>query len=48
MVKDEDVCLHCGLCAERCPTGAWDMQKYLLEMTMAGPGARAPYHRKAA
>ncbi len=29
MVKDEDVCLHCGLCAERCPTGAWDMQKYL-------------------
>ena len=27
MVKDEDVCLHCGLCAERCPTGAWDMQK---------------------
>ena len=30
MVKDEDVCLHCGLCAERCPTGAWDMQKFLL------------------
>jgi NADPH-dependent glutamate synthase beta subunit-like oxidoreductase len=28
MVKDEDVCLHCGLCAERCPTSAWDMQKY--------------------
>ncbi len=28
MAKDEDVCLHCGLCAERCPTGAWDMQKY--------------------
>lgn len=28
MVKDEDLCLHCGLCAERCPTGAWDMQKY--------------------
>lgn len=27
MVKDEDVCLHCGLCAERCPTNAWDMQK---------------------
>ena len=26
MVKDEDVCLHCGLCAERCPTAAWDMQ----------------------
>jgi formate dehydrogenase (NADP+) beta subunit len=28
MVKDEDVCLHCGLCAERCPTAAWDMQKF--------------------
>ena len=36
MVKDEDVCLHCGLCAERCPTGAWDMQKYLIDMTHAG------------
>jgi len=36
MVKDEDVCLHCGLCAERCPTGAWDMQKYLIDMTYAG------------
>jgi formate dehydrogenase beta subunit len=35
MVKDEDVCLHCGLCAERCPTGAWDMQKFLLEMAHA-------------
>ena len=31
MVKDEDICLHCGLCAERCPTGAWDMQTYLYE-----------------
>jgi len=31
MAKDEDVCLHCGLCAERCPTGAWDMQKFYLE-----------------
>ena len=40
MVKDEDVCLHCGLCAERCPTGAWDMQKFFLEMTHAGPGCR--------
>jgi formate dehydrogenase (NADP+) beta subunit len=47
MVKDEDVCLHCGLCAERCPTGAWDMQKFLLEMTNAGPGCRNP-QRKAA
>jgi formate dehydrogenase beta subunit len=35
MVKDEDVCLHCGLCAERCPTGAWDMQKSLIEMVHA-------------
>ena len=40
MVKDEDVCLHCGLCAERCPTGAWDMQKFLLEMAHAGPDSR--------
>jgi ferredoxin len=40
MVKDEDVCLHCGLCAERCPTGAWDMQKFLLNTTQAGPYAR--------
>jgi len=36
MVKDEDVCLHCGMCAERCPTGAWDMKKYLIDMTLAG------------
>jgi formate dehydrogenase (NADP+) beta subunit len=42
MVKDEDVCLHCGLCAERCPTGAWDMHKFLLEMTQAGRGCRSP------
>jgi NADPH-dependent glutamate synthase beta subunit-like oxidoreductase len=41
MVKDEDVCLHCGLCAERCPTGAWDMQKFLLDMTQAGPACRS-------
>jgi ferredoxin len=40
MVKDEDVCLHCGLCAERCPTGAWDMQKFLIDMTYAGAGCR--------
>ena len=38
MVKDEDVCLHCSLCAERCPTGAWDMQKSLLSMARAGQG----------
>jgi formate dehydrogenase beta subunit len=41
MVKDEDLCLHCGFCAERCPTGAWDMQKFSLEMTHAGPGCRS-------
>src|SRR3954471_18874668 len=41
MAKDEDVCLHCGLCAERCPTGAWDMQKFLFEMTQAGPACRS-------
>jgi formate dehydrogenase beta subunit len=41
MVKDEDVCLHCGLCAERCPTGAWDMRKFLLDMTQAGPACRS-------
>jgi len=35
MVKDEDVCIHCGLCAERCPTGAWDMQKSTLEIPYA-------------
>lgn len=40
MVKDEDVCLHCGLCAERCPTGAWDMQKFLFKSAMAGTGCR--------
>jgi NADPH-dependent glutamate synthase beta subunit-like oxidoreductase len=40
MVKDEDVCLHCGLCAERCPTGAWDMQKYLFSTTQAGAKSR--------
>jgi NADPH-dependent glutamate synthase beta subunit-like oxidoreductase len=38
MVKDEDLCVHCGLCAERCPTGAWDMQK--LELTI--PKAATP------
>jgi formate dehydrogenase (NADP+) beta subunit len=41
MAKDEDVCLHCGLCAERCPTGAWDMRKFLLNMTHAGPACRS-------
>ncbi|HUK08583.1 MAG TPA: FAD-dependent oxidoreductase [Stellaceae bacterium] len=41
MAKDEDMCLHCGLCAERCPTGAWDMRKFLLDMTQAGPACRS-------
>lgn len=40
MVKDEDVCLHCGLCAERCPTGAWDMAKFLLNTAKAGASCR--------
>jgi NADPH-dependent glutamate synthase beta subunit-like oxidoreductase len=42
MVKDEDVCLHCGLCAERCPTGAWDMQKFLLVTAKAGDSGTEP------
>jgi formate dehydrogenase beta subunit len=41
MAKDEDLCLHCGLCAERCPTGAWDMQKFTLEMAQAGHSCRS-------
>ena len=36
MAKDEDVCVHCGLCAERCPTAAWDMQKFQLIIPYAG------------
>lgn len=38
MVKDEDVCLHCGLCAERCPTAAWDMQKFFYNVTKTYTG----------
>lgn len=45
MVKDEDVCLHCGMCAERCPTGAWDMQKFFLEMAHADDSAGHACHR---
>ena len=40
MVKDEDVCLHCGLCAERCPTAAWDMKSFDLLLPYAGQGTR--------
>jgi ferredoxin len=36
MIKDENVCLHCGLCAERCPTYAWDMRRFVLELPYAG------------
>jgi NADPH-dependent glutamate synthase beta subunit-like oxidoreductase len=36
MLKDEDLCVHCGLCAERCPTAAWDMQKFVLQLNYAG------------
>ena len=36
MVKDEDVCVHCGLCAERCPTNAWDMQKSIFHIPQLG------------
>jgi len=39
MVKDEDLCVHCGLCAERCPTGAWDMQKSKLLIPYAADEA---------
>jgi ferredoxin len=48
MVKDEDVCLHCGLCAERCPTGAWDMQKFGLTQPRAGRACRPPAPQKVA
>ena len=48
MVKDEDMCLHCGLCAERCPTGAWDMQKFLLDVEHAGPKCRERKRRAKA
>jgi ferredoxin len=40
MVKDEDVCLHCGLCAERCPTAAWNMSTFTLLVPYAGSGTR--------
>ena len=42
MVKDEDVCVHCGLCAERCPTAAWDMQLFTLRLPYAGRAVAPP------
>jgi formate dehydrogenase (NADP+) beta subunit len=42
MVKDENVCLHCGLCAERCPTYAWDMRKSLVQIPYAGAPLPTP------
>jgi NADPH-dependent glutamate synthase beta subunit-like oxidoreductase len=51
MAKDEDVCLHCGLCAERCPTSAWDMQRFLFAEAYAGSdegGSIRPYRKQGA
>jgi ferredoxin len=41
MVKDENVCIHCGLCAERCPTYAWDMRKFAVQIPLAGQAVAA-------
>jgi len=48
MVKDEDVCVHCGLCAERCPTAAWDMQKFTLHHPHATDEAQPPEQKEVA
>ncbi|MCZ7581558.1 MAG: FAD-dependent oxidoreductase [Fimbriimonadaceae bacterium] len=42
MIKDENLCLHCGLCAERCPTAAWDMKRFVLKLPYAGRPAMKP------
>ena len=42
MVKDENVCLHCGLCAERCPTYAWDMRKFAVIIPLASLTTASP------
>ena len=42
MVKDENICVHCGLCAERCPTYAWDMRKFVVHIPVAGQDTREP------
>jgi NAD-dependent dihydropyrimidine dehydrogenase PreA subunit len=47
MVKDEDLCVHCGLCAERCPTGAWDMQKSTILLPKAKDESESRDLRKA-
>ncbi len=44
MAKDEDMCLHCGLCAERCPTGAWDMQKFFFTETQASKACQTHHN----
>ena len=48
MVKDEDLCVHCGLCAERCPTGAWDMQKSTILIPYAADEAESGQPQAAA
>jgi formate dehydrogenase (NADP+) beta subunit len=48
MVKDENVCVHCGLCAERCPTYAWDMRKFIVHIPTAGAETREPLTAGAA
>ncbi|HWM28390.1 MAG TPA: FAD-dependent oxidoreductase, partial [Woeseiaceae bacterium] len=47
MVKDEDLCVHCSLCAERCPTGAWDMQKSTILIPYAGDETPQPVRERA-
>jgi ferredoxin len=46
MVKDEDLCVHCGLCAERCPTAAWDMQKSAILIPHASDEERSSTSEK--
>jgi formate dehydrogenase beta subunit len=48
MVKDEDLCVHCGLCAERCPTAAWDMVRFDLLTPYAGQESWATTANSAA